>query len=121
MDHYRVVRNEVESRLNSALANQSYSEVLEEIGIISMILATSFSKRRKERRLVKHAEKTADYRLFIDFEAFANGSERDRKRLLVENLLASVEDIHRKLRGAFDGARLRKDILRLFPEVVDER
>ena len=114
------MRNEVESRLNSALANHSYSEVLEDIGIIPMILATSFSGR-KERRLVKRAEKTADYRLFIDFEAFANGSERDRKRLLVENLVASVEDIHRKLRGAFDGARLRKDILRLFPELVDER
>ena len=67
-DQYRVIRKEVEVALNDGLGDQDYGGVLNEIGIIPMILGPRFTEGRKERRLVKRAEKTADYRLFIDYE-----------------------------------------------------
>ena len=116
-DQYRVIRQEVEAALNDGLGDQDYGGVLNEIGIIPMILGPGFSEGRKERRLVKRDEKTADYRLFIDYKEWTAGSRSDRKRLLLENVLACVEDIDRKLKGGFNGKRLSQDIRRLFPEV----
>ena len=116
-DQYRVIRQEVEAALNDGLGDQDYGGVLNEIGIIPMILGPRFSEGRKERRLVKRDEKTADYRLFIDYKEWTAGSHSDRKRLLLENVLACVEDIDRKLKGGFHGKRLSQDIRRLFPEV----
>ena len=120
-DQYRVIRQEVEAALNDGLGDQDYGGVLNEIGIIPMILGPRFSEGRKERRLVKRDEKTADYRLFIDYKKWTAGSHSDRKRLLLENVLACVEDIDRKLKGGFNGKRLSQDILRLFPEVGLDR
>jgi len=115
-DAYRSTRKQVETTLNEALKSVEYGEAIEEIGIIPIILSAKFAEGHKERRLVKRAAKTADYRLFIDFDSFANGSEEERKHLLVENLLNAVADIDRKLKGSFNGIRLRQDILSLFPE-----
>lgn len=98
-DQYRAIRKEVENALNHALGDQDYGDVLNEIGIIPIILGPRFSEGRTERRLVKRAEKTADYRLFIDYKDWAAGSQGDRKRLLVKNVLACVKDIDRKLKG----------------------
>src|SRR3954462_12565430 len=92
-DQYRVIRKEVEAALNDELTDQDYGGVLDEIGIIPMILGPRFSEGRKERRLVKRGEKTADYRLFINYEDWTGGSQDDRKRLLLENVLACIEDI----------------------------
>jgi hypothetical protein len=113
---YRSTREQVETTLNDALTSAEYGAAIEQIGIIPIILSAKFAVGRKERRLVKRAEKVADYRLFIDFDSFANGSEEERKLLLIENLLNAVTDIERKLKSSFNGARLRQDILALFPE-----
>jgi len=117
-DAYRVTRFEIESKLNAALGASSYGDALEEIGIIPMILSPQFAAGRKERRLVQRGSRAADYRLFIDFEAFRRGSSADRRRLLVQNIIASVEDIHRKLDRGFDGSGLAQDIRQLFSEDV---
>jgi immunity protein 44 of polymorphic toxin system len=115
-DQYRRVRREVAATLNAQLGDRDYGGALNEIAIIPMILGPRFAQGRKERRLIKHAEKIADYRLFIDYDAWIAGTEDDRKRLLVENILASVRDIARKLNG-FDGERLAQDIRNLFPKI----
>ncbi len=120
-DSYRPVRSEVETALNNSLGERNYGDVLDEIGIIPMILGPRFSEGRKERRLIKRADKTADYRLFIDYRAWTVGSQDDRKGLLLKNVLACVEHINQKLKGRFDGERLRQDILRLFPGVIRDR
>ena len=119
-DQYKSVRKEIEATLNGRLGDRDYGGVLNEIAIVPMILEPRFSEGRKERRLIKRAEKVADYRLFIDYKAWGAGSNEDRKRLLVENVLASVRDIERKLKG-FDGKRLAQDIASLFPELRHDR
>jgi hypothetical protein len=114
---YRPVRQRIERVLNEALSSENYGNALEKIAIIPMILSPCFAEGRKERRLLQHKEKAADYRLFIDFLSFANGSVQDRERLLLENVINCIEDIGRKLKGKFDSKRLLCDIRELFPEI----
>jgi len=120
-DDYRPIRQHVERVLNEALALRDYGTALEKIAIIPMILGPRFASNRAERRLLKRKDKVADYRLFIDFEAFLKGGETERIRLLVCNTLEAVQDIDRKLKGAFNGKQLCADILSLFPETRDAR
>ena len=114
-DTYREVRKEVEGKLNTTLGNVEYGNSLLKISIIPIILGPAFSEGRKERRLIDYAERVADYRMFIDFDDFLVGSRETQTGLLVDNVLAAVDDIDRKLKGGFDGQRLRQDILRIFP------
>jgi hypothetical protein len=114
---FRATSAEVESKLNSALGNSSYGEAVEEIGIIPIVLSSRF-RGRKERRIVQRRTRSADYRLFIEFDVFLHGSNSDRRRLLIENIVTSVADIHRKLKFDFDGPRLINDIRQLFAEDV---
>jgi len=116
---YRAIRLEMETRLNADLGQRNYGPAVVELAIIPMLLGPEFSEGRPERRLVKRKEKVADYRLSIDFAAWQVGSELDRKRLLLENVLESIRDIGRKLPGGFEAALLQQDIERVFPEIVN--
>lgn len=120
-DDYRPIRQHVERVLNEALSSRDYGATLEKIAIVPVIVGPRFAKDRVERRLIKHKEKVADYRLFIDFEAFLKGDETERIRLLVCNTLDAVQDIDRKLKGAFNGKQLCADIHSLFSETRDAR
>mgnify|MGYP003429931519 CR=1 FL=1 len=110
---FRPIRQEIEVRLNKELGGTSYGNSIEEIFLAPIILGPRFSTRA-ERKLLKHKNKVADYRLVIDFEAFLNGTEQARKQLLLGNVLASVADISRKLGGKFEGEQLSQDIIALF-------
>jgi hypothetical protein len=114
-EQYRSIRKSIEARLNQSLEGESYGEALEEIAIIPIILGPRFATGHKERRLVKLKEKSADYRLFIDFNNFSQGSTKERERLLLENVLNCIEDIDRKIKAGFDGKRLQNDIKEIFP------
>jgi hypothetical protein len=114
-DAYREIRSEVEATLNRELGSKDYGPALQELAIIPIIISKTFGPR-KERRLVRREQKSADYRLFIDFEAFLAGDYDKRVQLLVTNVLWAVQDIDRKLKSQFAGAQLCNDIKALFPE-----
>jgi hypothetical protein len=114
-DAYREIRKEVEATLNRELGSKDYGPALQKLAIIPIIISKTFGLR-KERRLVRREQKSADYRLFIDFEAFVAGDHHKRVQLLVTNVLLAVQDIDRKLKSQFAGAQLRNDIKALFPE-----
>src|SRR5512139_1870313 len=111
---------EIETILNTNLGNKSYSPELDDISLIPIILGPRFPDH-KERRLLKRKAKGADYRLHIDFNSFLNGSDQDRKILLVKNLLDAIADIKSKLKGGLDSESLKNDIFLLFPYAVQNR
>jgi hypothetical protein len=113
-DAYREIRKEVEASLNRELASKDYGPALQRLAIIPIITSKTFHPR-KERRLVQREQKSADYRLFIDFEAFLAGDHHKRVQLLVASVLLAVQDIERKLKSQFAGVQLRNDIKALFP------
>jgi Immunity protein 44 len=119
-DEYREVRKAIESNLNSVLGDQSYSSVLDSIAIVPILLGPRFSGSQKERRLLQRSKKSADYRLIIDYDAWRTGSRDERDRLLIRNLLEAVDDINRKFKGAFDGTRLRSDILKAVGQIPEQ-
>ncbi len=114
---FRQIQNAIEEALNEKLGLNDYGEVLSKLALIPIILGPRFSGSQKERRLIKWKDKVADYRLYIDFHAFLNGTEKERKALLLKNLLDSVEDIERKSKGKFQGKKLCRDIRLVFHEI----
>ena len=110
----------VEQKLNSSLQKRNYGSCLEEIGIIPIILSEYFAPKVKERRLFQRKPKSADYRLFIDYNKFRNGDNRMRELLLINNIVCSIEDLTRKAKGKLLGKELINDILGLFQTSADE-
>jgi Immunity protein 44 len=111
----------IEATLNERLGRNDYGDVVAKIALIPIILGPRFQGAQKERRLIKSKEKIADYRLYISFQAFAAGTEKERKGLLLENLLTAVEDIERKSKGKFHGKKLSQDIRREFHDILGNR
>jgi hypothetical protein len=110
----------VEKKLNSSLEEKSYGSCLEEIGIIPIVIGEYFVPKIKERRLFQRKTKSADYRLFIDYNKFQTGDNRTRELLLINNIVCSIEDLTRKAKGEFLGKELIDDILRLFQISLEE-
>jgi hypothetical protein len=113
-DLYFVTRPLVEKPLNESLGSRDYGPALINIGIIPIIMRPEWLGDRKERRLFQRKQRSADYRLFIDFERFRSGGLDDRVRLLLANVITAIEDLQRKAGRSFDGGALTADILSLF-------
>ena len=118
-DAFREIRKEIHPILNKYFSSRNYGSDIEEIGLIPIILGPRFTGH-KERRLVQHKEKSADYRLFINYDKFKNGSKQQRKILFLKNLIEAITDIDRKLKGKFEGEKLIKDIYKIFPFLNEE-
>ncbi|WP_000341304.1 Imm44 family immunity protein, partial [Leptospira interrogans] len=68
----------------------------------------------KERKLYQKKQNSADYRLYIDFESFEKANDDIATNLLVQNILAVVQDLGRKV-SSFDATSLENEIKNLFP------
>lgn len=122
-DLFSPVQNRVEARLNAICRDRQYGDAIIKIAIIPMVLGPEFLVGRPERRLFQRKQRSADYRTIIDFEAFRNGDEELRKRLLIENTLDAIRDLQRKAGASFLGNELISDIVTEFryspPEIND--
>lgn len=110
-DAYTVARNRLESRLNTIGESRDYGPALAEIAIIPIILRPEFLTGRRERKLWQRKDRSADYRLIIDFEAFRRGDDAHREQLLLENVLAAIADLKRKIGPTFAADQLTANIL----------
>jgi hypothetical protein len=95
------------------LNDKNYGTALVDIGIIPIIMSQELLDAGffKERRLLKRKEKSADYRLKIDYEKFMNGDDETRRLLIIQNIIDSIRDLGRKLKKDFDAQSLENDIL----------
>ena len=109
---WRRVAKPLESELNSALASEDFGPVVTSIGLIPMILPPTWTVGHTERRLWQRAEASADYRLWMPYEAFRDGTDEVRRLLLVHCLLEAVRDLQRKAGARFDGRSLTTAVLR---------
>ena len=112
----RNARNEIEPKIISVIAKKSYGTRLDEIFLAPMIMQSpnKWFDLHKERKLIKHKEKCADYRLMIDYNAFNNESDEGRKKLLLKNIIDAIIMISIKLKKDFDGETLIRDILNIW-------
>lgn len=64
----------------------------------------------KERNLYKKGDKTADVRLFIDWEKFTSASREERKAMYFEHICQSIEQFGKKHpKIDFDWRRVLED------------
>lgn len=71
-------------------------------------------KLYEERTLYKAKEGSADYRLKIDYDAFVQADEQEKRRLIIENILQCVRllgEKTKKQKTDFDAQRLENDII----------
>jgi len=110
---YGVLAYAIESELNKALKDKNYGSAIENIGIIPVIITQELLNAGffKERRLFKRKEKSADYRLRINYEKFMSGNDVTRRLLIIKNIIVSIRDLGRKAKKDFDAQSLENDIL----------
>ena len=108
----------VKPKLKSFLATQNYGEEVELLFICPIIM--KLSKKmieqgwHKERKLFKRKNKSTDFRLRIDYNAFKKANLKEREKLFIENIIKSVRLLEARTSKNFDGKRLESDILKLF-------
>ena len=113
---YRVTGNEVEKKLNEFLEKKIYGDALTEIFLAPTIFSFEayVGLPYKERKIYRKIDKSTDYRLIIDYNEFINSDDKERERLLIENIIHAIRDLKRKIKKGFDGDKLESDILELF-------
>ncbi len=120
------IQNEFEKKINALLSENDYGCALEDLGIIPTVITgyQTLVTGLKERKLYSLKKKSADYRLFINYDEYAKADDREVERLLVENMIHAIRDLERKIKKGFDGKRLEQDILDVFdlkPEDIREK
>ncbi|MFE1940898.1 Imm44 family immunity protein [Leptospira kirschneri] len=113
-DKFRRVRKSVESILNKHFLDKDYGANIKSIGVIPILIRTDLKEFYKERRLYQKKQNPADYRLYIDFEHFEKANDDIATNLLIQNILAVVQDLGRKV-SSFDATSLKNQIKNLFP------
>jgi hypothetical protein len=115
-DKYSKVRHKISDVLNQKLHHKHYGEAIDKIFLAPMILQNdnSFFQQKKERKLIKHKERVADFRLRIDYLKFASSDDTTREKLLLKNVIDAVRIIQKRLKKHFNGEELERDILSLW-------
>ena len=115
-DKYAKTSRKVEDTLNRRLCDKNYGDAIDLIFLAPMILQSDneFFARKKERKLIKHNERVADFRLRIDYLNFAATDDATREKMLLKNVIDSVRVIQKRLKKRFNGEDLEKDILSLW-------
>jgi Immunity protein 44 len=116
---FRVLILEIEEKVGSLLKKNDYGEAIATLGIIPTIYPQwmldkqkSVGREIKERRLLRHGD--ADYRLFINHDAFVTGTLEERRKLLQQNVLTVVHEVGQRVKEGFDAERLEKEIKKEF-------
>lgn len=98
------------------LEKNNYGDI-NDIAVIPVIVELSGELEAqgffKERKLVKRKTGEADYRLRINYYKFIEADDTTRKLLIIKNIIDSIRDIGRKVKG-FEAQRFEDDILDLF-------
>jgi len=103
----------LEKRIQAAILDKNdYGNAIEVLGIIPNLINDPVFLA-KERKLVKHKDRSTDIRLKINYEKFKNGTNKDRETLLLKNIIQSIRIVGERVKD-FDGKRLEADIRKEF-------
>ncbi|WP_205597755.1 Imm44 family immunity protein [Paraferrimonas sp. SM1919] len=115
---FQVASDYVTEKLTPILEVESYGNEVAELNIIPIIVKLSDEMEaagwHKERKLFKRKSHSTDFRLRIDYDEFCNGSDEQRIKLLIGNIIESVRILSQRANKSFDGQRLESDILNCF-------
>lgn len=91
----------------------NYGTEFEDIGIITIIVSKRLiDSGVRERKYISRKNKSADIRLFIDYEQFVNATPEKQRLLYIRNIIDSINVVIEKSKGDFRGEDLKRDILK---------
>ena len=115
---FQVASDYVTDKLTPILEAENYGTEVAELNIIPIIVKLSDEMEaagwHKERKLFKRKSHSTDFRLRIDYDEFCNGSDEQRIKLLIANIIESVRILSLRANNSFDGQRLEFDIQNCF-------
>ncbi|QYJ88953.1 Imm44 family immunity protein [Shewanella halotolerans] len=115
---FQVASDYVTEKLTPILEVESYGNEVAELNIIPIIVKLSDEMEaagwHKERKIFKRKSHSTDFRLRIDYGEFCNGSDEQRIKLLIDNIIESVRILSQRANKSFDGQRLESDIRNCF-------
>ena len=110
-DAHRHAMNHIEQEANKTLADRDYGDGVKEWAFIPIMLPPEIEDQFPERFKYHKSDKSVEFRLRIDLQAFKAGNEATHKSLITEALLRSLDILDQKKVPNFDHHRLREDFL----------
>lgn len=89
----------------------TYGTEFEYVGIITIIIPEEMKEYWKERKYISRKNKSADIRLYIDYERFIKETPKNQRLMYIENIIKSIEVLKERSKGDFKGDKLIQDIL----------
>lgn len=91
--------------------DDTYGTEYQDVGIICIIIPKEMQEYWKERKYISRKNKSADIRLYIDYERFIRETPENQRLMYVENIIKSIEVLKERSKGDFKGDKLIQDIL----------
>lgn len=108
-DTYRKARNQIEEAVNRALSDRDYGKGVRKWAFLAIMLPPDIQQDYPEVYKYHKSDKSVEFRLRVDLEAFKAGDESTHKRLICEALLHSLNMLDEKSLPYFDHKQLRSD------------
>ena len=119
---FRIASDFVTEKLTPVLEANDYGQEVQMLGIIPIIMKLPPSMEKagcfKERKLFQRKKKSTDFRLRIDYDAFCNGDDKLRVKLIFDNILQSVRILKSRTSKHFQGEQLEQDITDCFNQNI---
>lgn len=109
-DAFRLLRNSIEEKINSAIEHVNYGTGLTTWDVILVVSSTP----PKEYVRYNKANKETDIRLVVDHQTFLEADSEQRSKALVDTLLNSIRRLSGKKINDFDFMRLESDVAKAF-------
>jgi len=91
--------------------DDTYGTEFQDVGIITIIIPKEMKEYWKERKYISRKNRSADIRLYIDYERFIKETPKNQRLMYIENIIKSIEVLKERSKGDFKGDKLIQDIL----------
>lgn len=91
--------------------DDTYGTEFQDVGIITIIIPEEMKEYWKERRYISRKNKSADIRLYMDYERFIKETPKNQRLMYIENIIKSIEVLKERSKGDFKGNKLIQDVL----------
>ena len=108
-DDYRVARSELEAAMNAAFESSNYGDGLKKLALIPIIRETDHPTYCEVNKYWKK-DRSFESRLKIPHAEFKAASDVEKRKLIVDHILRSIEELRRRRIPGIDCAKLESDV-----------
>lgn len=114
-DPYRGARKEIETRINSVIAEKPYGKDVERWSFIAIIREQDSPDYPELSRFTKHS-RTAEFRLKLNHREFKQAGPIEQKRMIVASLIRSINMMPEIGANQIESKKLLEDVTKITSE-----